>query len=99
MYGTVARFQVKEGKEDDFMAHGKRYDEIQIPGHVATATYKLDSGDRTYIMAVIFESKESYRANAESPEQDGRFQEFRSFLEGDPQWMDGEVVSRMVAGG
>ncbi|MEA2646354.1 MAG: hypothetical protein QOE92_1437 [Chloroflexota bacterium] len=99
MYGTVARFKVKAGKEEDLMAHNQKYEDINIPGFVATAVYKLDSGDCAYIMAVIFDSKESYRANAESPEQDARFREFASFLEGEPQWMDGEVVSRQVAPG
>ena len=34
----------------------------------------------------------TYRANADSPEQDARYQKLRALLEDDPEWNDGEIV-------
>jgi hypothetical protein len=31
-------------------------------------------------------------ANAESPEQDKRYREMLQWLEGEPEWHDGEIV-------
>jgi hypothetical protein len=43
-------------------------------------------------MAVVFENKESYFANANSPEQHQRFLQMMSVLESEPEWHDGNVV-------
>ena len=43
-------------------------------------------------MAVVFDSKESYRANAEDPAQDQRFRQLQSLLASEPEWHDGEVM-------
>jgi hypothetical protein len=41
----------------------------------------------------VFESKEAYWANAQSPEQNARFLQLRALLLDDPQWHDGVIVS------
>lgn len=99
MYGTVARLKLLPGKEEELMAQVKVYEELNVPGFIAAATYRADAGDNEYWLAVIFESKESYRANAEDPAQDDRFQKMRAILAGEPEWHDGEVIARQVAGG
>jgi heme-degrading monooxygenase HmoA len=99
MYGTIARVKLQPGKEEEFIAQGKVYEELNIPGFVATATYRADAGDNEYWLAVIFDSKESYRANAEDPAQDERFQKMQAILAAEPEWHDGEVIARQVAGG
>jgi hypothetical protein len=38
---------------------------------------------------VHFTSKESYLANANSPEQDAFYRRLRACLEADPEWIDG----------
>ena len=45
-----------------------------------------------HVIVVVFENKEAYRANADSPEQDARYQKLRALLEDDPEWNDGEIV-------
>jgi hypothetical protein len=40
----------------------------------------------------MFHSKESYVANAESPEQHARFMLLMTALESEPEWHDGTVV-------
>ena len=43
-------------------------------------------------MAVIFESKEAYVRNADSPDQDVSYRSMLEFLDGEPEWHDGEIV-------
>jgi hypothetical protein len=40
----------------------------------------------------MFDSKESYFANANSPEQHTRFMQLMTVLENEPEWHDGTVV-------
>lgn len=98
MYGTIARIKIKPGKEQELLAQGSVYEDLKIPGFIAMATYRADAGGDEYWLAVIFDSKESYRANAEDPSQDERFQKLRAILDGEPEWHDGEVIAREVAG-
>ena len=74
------------------------YPDLKIDGFVATAVYRADAGNDEYWLAVIFENKEKYRANAESPEQDQRFQRLRAMMAAEPEWHDGEVIARNTAG-
>ena len=99
MYGTIARLRLQGGREDDLMEHLNRYGVDTIRGAVASALYRADEGGGVYWLAVVFESKEAYRANADSPEQAERYLEFRGLLEADPEWHDGEVVQRVTTSG
>ncbi len=64
----------------------------QVPGFVATYTYSTDADANDYYLAVVFESREEYWANAQSPEQDARYRQWQPLLEGEPEWHDGEIV-------
>jgi antibiotic biosynthesis monooxygenase (ABM) superfamily enzyme len=93
MYGTVARFQLKPGVEQRFMDEQmKAYEGANVDGYIGTIVYRLDSGGDDYYMAVIFRDKESYFANADSPEQNARYEGFRALLQDDPKWHDGEIA-------
>lgn len=92
MYGTIMRGQLKPGAEasmlellDEFMAR-------HVPGFVTQYTYRMDADPSVYMAAVIFESKESYFANADSPEQDAFYQRMAALFAGEPEWHDGEIV-------
>ncbi|MEX2236948.1 MAG: hypothetical protein WEB00_05350 [Dehalococcoidia bacterium] len=92
VYGTMARMRVKDGKFDQLMAQS-REDGQQIEGsdwHIL----RLDSDANEVILFVVFESKEAYRANANSPEQDARYRRMRELLEKDPEWHDGEIFAQ-----
>jgi heme-degrading monooxygenase HmoA len=65
---------------------------LKIPGFIAQYVYRMDVDPDVYFLVVMFESREAYVANADSPEQDARFRQFRSMLLADPEWHDGEVV-------
>ncbi|HEY8740008.1 MAG TPA: antibiotic biosynthesis monooxygenase [Candidatus Dormibacteraeota bacterium] len=98
MYGTIAKFKVKADKEAELREHINEFGSTNTRGFVASALYRADAGGQEYWLAVIFEDQASYRANAESPEQDARYQVMRSFLEDAPEWHDGEVIGRFTAG-
>lgn len=91
MYGTVARMQAQSGAEADLMALSREF-EGQIPGHLGTYIYRSDSDPNVYWMAVAFTDKAAYQANAQSTQQDARYQRIRALLTADPEWHDGEIV-------
>ena len=91
MYGTIARMRVKPGKVEE-LSKMARDDATAIPGFVFQHVYKMDADPQEYLLVVAFESKEAYRANAESPGQHERYQTFVSLLESAPEWHDGEIV-------
>jgi quinol monooxygenase YgiN len=92
MYGTVAKMRVKPGMETQWQALMAQYDTLKIPGYNTTYVYQMDGDPTTYYMAVVFESRESYHANAQTPEQDARYQAMLALLEGPPEWHDGTII-------
>jgi quinol monooxygenase YgiN len=91
MYGTIARLRIKPGKEEELRRLGQDM-APQIPGFVFQHVYRTDADPNEYYLVVGFESKEAYRANAESPAQHARYEQFRALLDADPEWHDGEIV-------
>ena len=93
MYGTVARIKVKPGMEQQLEQLGRDFGTHQAPpGMLAQVVYRLDRDPSEYVLVVIFASKDAYFANANSPEQDARYQQLRVLLAGDPEWLDGTIV-------
>src|SRR5580765_745921 len=93
MYGTVARMRAKPGMREQLMELDRQEAEMaNIAGYVGEVVYQMDADPDVYYLAIIFESKAAYEANASSPEQDARYQQFRALLEEDPKWHDGEIV-------
>jgi heme-degrading monooxygenase HmoA len=92
MYGTVARMKAKPGTGELLAELGRQLSDDRPPGMVGTWVYQLDADPDEYLLAVAFESREAYKANAASPEQDARYHQMRSLLEADPEWHDGEIV-------
>jgi len=97
MYGTVAHFPIKPGMEGQFrqLIEGQMhaFEAGQIPGFVATYTYRSDADPNDFYLAVVFESREAYWANAQSPEQDARYRQWLPLLTSEPEWHDGEIVA------
>ena len=94
MYGTIARLRVKPGAEAMFVGVWRALEAFRPAGHVATYVYRMDANANEYYLAVIFTSKEAYQANADSPEMEARFQEIMATLAEEPEWHDGEIVSK-----
>ncbi|MGO8951199.1 MAG: antibiotic biosynthesis monooxygenase [Ktedonobacterales bacterium] len=93
MYGTVARLHVRPGAEDQLDQLQQEFGALHVPGFIAAYVYRTDVNAHEYYLTVIFDSKESYMANAESPEQDARYRQMRALFEDDPDWHDGDIVS------
>ena len=91
MYGTIALLRVKSGMEEQFSAYAQKIQE-KDPGEVASYVYRMDADPSTFYVVAIFESKEAYVANANRPETDARYQHIRAYVDGEPEWHDGEIV-------
>ena len=92
MYGTIARMRAKPGKEPELLAELSPERYKGVPGYDGIGVYRMDSDQNEFWVAVGFESKKAYVANAESPEQTERYRRLRELLLADPEWHDGEIV-------
>ena len=91
MYGTVAKFRVKPGMEQALIAVSEQA-KSEIDGLVGEYVYRMDAEPDVYYLAVTFRDRETYKANAASPEQHERYKAFRELLVDEPEWHDGEIV-------
>jgi quinol monooxygenase YgiN len=93
MYGTVARMKVKPGKMDDLTKRMTNFDTNQRPkGYLGEIIYKMDNNPNEVVMAVFFQDKASYQANANDPVMNKEYEQYRALLDADPEWNDGEVI-------
>ena len=96
MYGTIGRLHIKPGMESQFRqlieGQAAAFESGQVSGFVASYSYRMDADPNEHYLAVVFESREAYWANAQSPEQDVRYRQWLPLLEGEPEWHDGEIV-------
>lgn len=95
MYGTVARVRIKPGHLEDILSLFEEWDRDfapRIDGAVGGLLYRLDASPEDLVLCAVFRDRESYRANADNPEQDKWYQRFREHLTADPIWSDGDVV-------
>ncbi len=95
MYGTIFRLQPKAERQADvvsLMEEWNRDRGAEVPG--ARATYLLQSQRRPgeLIGVAVFDDEQTYRANAEAPEQDAWYRRLREALEADPVWEDGTYL-------
>jgi heme-degrading monooxygenase HmoA len=91
MYGTIAKLRLKPGMEAEF-ERLSREQITDIEGIRFEHVFRMDSDPQNAFLVVGFDSKDAYRANAESPDQHARYEAFREILERDPEWHDGEIA-------
>jgi antibiotic biosynthesis monooxygenase (ABM) superfamily enzyme len=92
MYGTIARFKLRKDKVRQFFALGKEWDDRErkrATGYLGSDVLWEDKEDGRGCLIVRFTSRESYVANASSPEQDRFYRRMRDCMEVDPEWIDG----------
>ncbi|HVO43885.1 MAG TPA: hypothetical protein VMT34_14745 [Aggregatilineales bacterium] len=82
--------RIKPNAEQKLMAWSQQ--QPVVAGQVATFVYRSDNDPREIWLSVVFESKEAYVANANSPDQNERFMQMMQYLEAEPEWHDGEVI-------
>jgi quinol monooxygenase YgiN len=93
MYGTVASFRIKRGAEQHLERELREFEEAGVPGAIGMLVYRMDADPQECYMVVVFSDKAAYFANAQSAEQDRRYQRLLSFMEGPPIWHDGEIAA------
>ncbi len=92
MYGTIARLHPKPGRLDDLLAYGRRMERVSVRGFRSSYFFRPDKNPYerpTVFLVALFDDEATYKANADSPEQNDRYLELRALLEDDPDWMDG----------
>jgi len=92
MYGSVSRWRVKEGKQEELKRLAGELMRDRPSGSQSVSVYQADSDPREFWVCGVFESREAYTSNSASPEQGARFAKLRELMEGDPEWHDGEIV-------
>ena len=93
MYGTIARFRIKPGKRDEMLSLMSQDNNLDLAGWVADYVYQIDQDSNEFFLVAFLDNKETYSANADSPEQHERYLKRRALLEGDPEWNDGSIVA------
>ena len=92
MYGSVSRWRIKEGKQEEFERLANELMRDRPTNSSAVHVYRSDKDPSEYWVAGVFDSREAYAANSASPEQGARYQRLRELMASDPEWHDCEVV-------
>lgn len=92
MYGTVARMKIKDGKVDEFIANMNQAQSTPTEGYMGEIIYKMDNNPNEIMLCVFFKDKAAYQKNANSPEMNKEYEQYRAMLDADPEWNDGEVI-------
>lgn len=88
MYGTIARIKAKP----EILDAMNEYETRRPPGFIRTMVFQMDSDPSEFRMVVLFKDKESYHANANSPEQAKEYEQLSAMFLEEPVWHDGTVV-------
>jgi quinol monooxygenase YgiN len=96
MFGTIAIAKPRPGQEDAVVAHVTRWWKDRAPtirGPLVGTVYRETENPGELMVSVVFSSREAYEANAAAPEQDAWYRELLELLDGEPRWIDGEVLA------
>ena len=92
MFGTVAKYTLKPGHEQQFLDDIKSFENEAPAGWVYHTIFRSSSNPNEIWLSVVFESEDAYRKNADSPEMDREYRKMLEHLQGDPEWHDGDVI-------
>ena len=94
MFGSVVRFRLRDGVSDEEVAALAEQMESDRPETGVALTVLRERDNPSHIWVVgAFESEEAYRRNAETPEQNERFERVQALIDGPPEWHDGDVLA------
>ena len=90
MFGSVFKMQVKPGKKQELM-------DVMMGDSRTTngmkAAFMYDTGGDELWGVAVFADEKTYRANADSPEQNKEYEQMRALLVSDPEWHDGTITA------
>jgi len=92
MYGSVSRWRVKDGQQQELEQLLNELMGEMPPGSLGVAVYRSDADPREYWVAGRWDSKDAYTSNSNAPGTDAGYRRLRALMEGDPEWHDGEIV-------
>jgi len=93
MFGTISRMRLKEGVTIDQLKDEIGNENDRPASSLALIVLQSVDDPREVWVAGAFESRDAYFQNADSPEQNARFERMRALVEGGPpEWHDGNVV-------
>lgn len=92
MFGTVAKYRLKPGHEQQFLAEMKDFEDAPPAGWVYHTVFRSAKDPNEIWLSVVFESEDAYRRNAESPTMDREYRKMLKNLQGEPEWHDGHVI-------
>jgi quinol monooxygenase YgiN len=92
MFGTVAKYLVKPGREQQFIKQMESFEGAPPAGWVYHTIFRSTQDPNELWLSVVFESEESYRNNADSPEMDREYRKMLDHLQREPEWHDGHVI-------
>ena len=92
MFGTIARYQVKPGHEQQLMDEMRGFEEDAPEGWVYHTIFRNAKDSNEIWISVVFDSEEAYRKNASSPDMDKQYRKLLEHLQGEPEWHDGHVI-------
>ncbi len=90
MDGTISNINVKSGHENDLL---ESMGEMNQEGILAWFLMRPDDKNADLVGEAVFESKEAYISNANSPEQHEAFVKMMEYLVVEPTWTDGEYIA------
>jgi len=92
MFGTIAKYRVKPGHVEQFMKDMGSFEDDPPAGWVYHTAFRSTQDPNEIWLSVVFESEESYRKNADSPDMDREYRKTLEHLQGEPEWHDGHVI-------
>ena len=94
MYGTIFNLNIKSGHHEALI---KIFTEQDPPAGMVAWFVMNPDAQESWIGVAVFEDKETYVANAESPQQHESFLKIMGHLESEPTWTDGTYVDGVIA--
>ena len=92
MFGTVAKYRVKPGHEQQFINEMRSFEGKPPAGWLYHTVFRSTNDANEIWLSVVFENEELYRKNADSPEMDREYRKMLEHLQGEPEWHDGHVI-------
>jgi quinol monooxygenase YgiN len=91
-FGTIGRYRVKPGHEEQFVGDMASFEQNPPPGWIYHTMFRSTKDPNEIWVSVVFENEEAYRKNASSPEMDKEYHKMLGHLQGEPEWHDGHVI-------
>ena len=98
-YGTVARYRVKPGHEEQLLEQMKGFEASPPAGWIYTTMFRSTADANDLWMSVVFESEELYKKNADSSGMATQYGAMLEHLQGEPEWHDGHVIHEAMRKG